>query len=83
MRSSITPRLRDPGDLLLQRRRHAGVLLLDLVEHQTDGPVTQLVRIPPCCSRFSTLQRTGSLHKPGAIQVLWLRDCASDPKAAH
>ena len=44
-------------------RRHAGVLILDQVQHQPDRPVTQLVRILPCCSHRPTLPWIGSLHK--------------------
>src|SRR5207245_2162814 len=43
--------------------RHAGVLVLDQVQHQPDRPVTQLVRILPCCSHRPTLPWIGSLHK--------------------
>src|SRR5262249_35564776 len=43
--------------------RHAGLLILDQVQHQPDRPVTQLVRILPCCSHLPTLPWIGSLHK--------------------
>src|SRR5260370_34477781 len=57
-------------------RRHAGLLVLDQVQHQPDRPVTQLVRILPCCSHLPTLPWIGSLHKPRG-------DSATPSEATH
>src|ERR1700739_4827608 len=61
-------------------RRHAGVLILDQVQHQPDRPVTQLVRILPCCSHRPTLPWIGSLHKTRGDSTAGARTTTTSPR---
>jgi hypothetical protein len=63
------------------------VVLVLVLEHHPDGPLSQLLRIPPRSGHSSDLSRVGASRNPGAVQKrspqrIWTRAIGSSSEAS-